>query len=86
MEGDKVWFARRKVEVPGTRDESGGHDPSGCAHDAQPLILPQNCAEFELEELGNVPYEGEDLSDTVVDGCHRRKEVHDSTRDRSRFL
>jgi hypothetical protein len=27
MEGDKVWFARRKVEVPGTRDESGGHDP-----------------------------------------------------------
>jgi len=56
--------------------------PGGCAHNAQPSILPLDRAELELEELGDVSNEGEDLSHTVVDGSHRREEVHDSPRDR----
>ena len=56
--------------------------PSGCAHNAQPLILAQNRAELELEELGDVPDEGEDLSHSIVNGRHRCEEVDDSFRDR----
>lgn len=56
--------------------------PSSCAHDTQPLILPQNRAELELQELGDVPDEGDDLSDAVVNRRHRREEVYDSFRNR----
>lgn len=56
--------------------------PGGCTHDPQPFILPLDRVEFELEELGDVPDEGEDLSYTVVDGSHCCEEVDDSLRDR----
>ena len=56
--------------------------PGGRAHDAQPSILPLDRVELELEELGDVPDEGEDLSHAVVDGRHRRDEIDDSVRDR----
>jgi hypothetical protein len=60
----------------------GGALPGGCAHDPQPSILPLDRVELELEELGDVPDEGEDLSHTVVDGRHRREEIYDRPRDR----
>jgi hypothetical protein len=56
--------------------------PGGCANDAQPFILPLDRVELELEELGDVPDEGEDLPHTVVNGRHRGEEVDDSLRDR----
>lgn len=56
--------------------------PGGCAHDAQPFILPLDRAELELEELGDIPDERQNLSYAVVDGCHRGEEVDDSLRDR----
>jgi len=80
MKRNQIRSARREVKVPRTRDESGGHDPSRCADDTQPLILSQNRAELEFEELGDIPDEGEDFSDTVVDGRHRREEVYDGFR------
>ena len=60
--------------------------PGGCAHDAQSFILTLDRVELELEDLGDIPDEGEDLSHTVLDGRHHCKEVHGSLRDRLRFL
>jgi len=74
---DEIRCTRREIKIPRTRHESGGHDPGGCAYDAQPFILPLDRVELELEELGNVPYERQDLSYTVVDGRHCREEVDD---------
>ena len=51
--------------------------PRGCAHDAQPFILPLDRVELELQELGDVADKWEDLSHAVVDGCHRREDVDD---------
>jgi len=65
------------------RGAAGGGEelPGGSAYDAQPFILPLDHVELELEELGDIPDEGEDLSHTVVDGRHRCEEIDDSLRD-----
>lgn len=72
---------KREVKVPGTRDGSERHEPSGCAHDAESFIMIQDRAELELEELRDVPDKGENLSDTVVKSRNRREEVHGRLRD-----
>ena len=64
----------------------GGELPGGRAHDTQPFVLPLDRVELELEKLGDVPDEREDLSHTVLDGRHHGEEVYDGLRDRLHFL
>lgn len=53
----------------------GVNEPCGCAYDALPFVLGLDAVEFILDELSDVPNEGQDLLNPIIDQGHRGKEV-----------